>query len=552
MGAWVVSTLLFAAQIGGDPALIPGDPATTPPPAQPDPATEAERDAPTPDDPAASTSPPAATGAERPADAAPMPAVPTPPEPAESPDAIDALKASPDPERDAPEAAEAAYRSCLAHLDPDTAAEAPSPAEQAPAPPPLASDGTPPPEPADEPPADTPSPQAVVEACLTQLRTDHPGTPAAERALAVLDAVRIMRASGARLLADTEATTEATTDDDDDDTFIFEPPSFAGRIQLTAVSAAYGLATGIATASIGGVWLPSLPALWVLLGGGLGAALGVGYGVGGFILSGDEWGGSPGAWLAGAGLFAGLSWGGALSTVVTALFATLLPQQILQQTAFQGLATTDIILTGMGGYLGFAAGFALAWLLKLDERQVNIINVTATVGGLASLLVAINWFAPASLFGSGPIALGYLTAAAAASYIVGSVAHTGVGIGLSYVLDYTVAEGVVIAAASLGSAAVVGITTNIAAPLLGLAALGSWAYVPFATLPAAIAAGAGGATAAGVISFLRQAGGEPVLRLDRLKDLGLEDLETFVPAPLMIWDKDMEQTMIAPVIGLRF
>jgi|GEM_PF-2198038 len=473
----LVSALIAPAAVGQDAS---GDA----PPADPPPATGAAAD-----EPAAAADPAAPpstqeTASEAPAD---VPTAPTPPPPVEPPA---------DPAADA----ETAYANCMVLVD----------------------DGK------------------DASACLANVATQFATQPAGERARAVLDALRVMRASGVQLAEPTPESPSTETPE--------APPSkpesesqappiefgdIVARVPLTVSGVGFGIANGVGLASMAGLLLEPLnvnDGVFVLGGGVVSVGAAVGMGAAGYLLSDKDSFTGTGAWLGSGGMLMGSAMGFAFGLGVS---------DVLSAFSWDGYVTgnlTPAMWIGsalVGGYVGTGLGlFGSRWL-QLDDDQVAIVNGAMVLGGVAAFTSALT----AGDLTNMVMARHELTAASTTFVLVSGASIAG-GVAAAEFFDFNAGEVLVISLAGLASTGAMAAAAASSAYSLGLGGR----TVSFVGASSTVANLVGAGVTAGILVALR----------DDVRPLLKELPKVQVGTPMVVPDGRGGTLVMGPTLGGQF
>jgi hypothetical protein len=251
-------------------------------------------------------------------------------------------------------------------------------------------------------------------ACLVTIKTMAAGTPTGDRAAEFLAALDGTEATKAKAAAGRPVETADA------------PPSTLGQLDLTLnfgraefalAGAGLGVFSGIVgTGMLGATFGEVINPGVLILGGGIATtALGIGYGVGGYVLGDDDLFGENGARLATLGAVVGTG---------TAFALTPLLAEGLSSVSADPRVGINVIGGAwiIGGHAGVAAGLLASRTLQLDARDVTLITAGTAMSFATGLLVLPN-LAANNVQGAAPYSLtliGTTFAGIGASYWAGT------------------------------------------------------------------------------------------------------------------------------------
>lgn len=346
-------------------------------------------------------------------------------------------------------------------------------------------------------------------ACLVTIKTMAAGTPTGDRAAELLAALDGTEATQAKATAGKpleKATADESTIGQLDLTLNF------GRAELALAGAGLGVFTGIVgTGMLGATFSDVINPGVLILGGGIAtSALGIGYGVGGYVLGDDDLFGENGARLATLGIVAG-----------TGTAFALTPMLIDALTAVNADPRLGINVVGgawiLGGHAGVAAGLLASRTLQLDARDVTLITAGTAMSFATGLLVLPNLSA-LGVQGSAPYSLtliGTSFAGIGASYFASThldleIVDTLLGLGGATLAATAMSATTAAALPSLGVQDPVlytGITT-------GVAIVGIFGGFAATVVPLTWLRDSGKGVDAGTTGFRLLPGGAPTVALD--------------------------------------
>ena len=250
-------------------------------------------------------------------------------------------------------------------------------------------------------------------ACLVTIKAMAAGTPTGDRAAELLAALDGTEATKAKAAGRPVETADA-------------PPSTMGQLDLTLnfgraefalAGAGLGVFSGIVgTGMLGATFGEVINPGVLILGGGIATtALGIGYGVGGYVLGDDDLFDENGARLATLGAVVGTGTAFALTPLLAEGLSSVSEDPRLGVNVIGGAWI-------IGGHAGVAAGLLASRTLQLDARDVTLMTAGTAMSFATGLLVLPNLTAN-NVQGAAPYSLtliGTTFAGIGASYWAGT------------------------------------------------------------------------------------------------------------------------------------